>query len=294
MTDTAEYYRESPTNALARSGVEYLSISTDGSGKCTAEAHIHESVEFLYLTSGSFDVYSDEELFCACEGDLVLLRSNSIHRIYSRGNGKNGYHVFKVKPSVLLELADPDRGAGYIMRFVLKNRGAKILWRRDELEGSGILSCVSVLIREVTSPGYAHDVAMKTGIVSLLVEIMRDDSRTRDDSSKNGTYTAAYQIYKAVNYINANYKSSITAADCAAEVNMSYSYFSRTFKNVTGISFKAYLADVRINHAERELLLTDKSVTEVAYECGFSDVSYFIAQYKAHRGCTPHKFRREY
>ena len=73
---------------------------------------------------------------------------------------------------------------------------------------------------------------------------------------------------------------------------MSYSYFSRCFKNVTGKTFKEYLNMVRINHAQRLLATTTLSVTQVALECGYNNISYFIAVYKSLKGETPLSSRR--
>ena len=101
-----------------------------------------------------------------------------------------------------------------------------------------------------------------------------------------------HQIYKAINYINENYGNDISALECAGKVNMSYSYFSRTFKAITGKLFRNYLTEVRIDHAEKLMIQSDLSITEIALECGFGDVSYFISRYKALRGITPHRFRK--
>jgi len=72
---------------------------------------------------------------------------------------------------------------------------------------------------------------------------------------------------------------------------MSYSYFSRCFYRITGKSFKEYLNLTRINRAEKAILTTDKSVTEIAGDCGFNSVSYFISTYKKLKGVTPLSLR---
>ena len=81
---------------------------------------------------------------------------------------------------------------------------------------------------------------------------------------------------------------NITAEDCSKIACMSYSYFSRSFRAVTGKNFKEYLNQVRVAHAEKALLTSDKSVTEVAAHCGYDNVSYFISVYKRIKGVTPH------
>jgi AraC-like DNA-binding protein len=68
---------------------------------------------------------------------------------------------------------------------------------------------------------------------------------------------------------------------------MSYSYFSRNFKRVTGRCFKDFLNITRINNAEMKLRSTTKSVTQIAMECGYNNIAYFSAMYKKLKGVSP-------
>ena len=70
---------------------------------------------------------------------------------------------------------------------------------------------------------------------------------------------------------------------------MSYSYFSRTFKAVTGMTFKSYLNRVRTNKAEQLLLLENRTISEVASACGYNSISYFIKVYRSIKGVSPYK-----
>ena len=83
-------------------------------------------------------------------------------------------------------------------------------------------------------------------------------------------------------------KGLIGVQDCSRVACMSYSYFSRSFRAITGKNFKEYLNQIRVAHAEKALLTTDRSVTEVANHCGYDNVSYFISVYKHLKGETPH------
>ena len=286
------YYVETDNREMIKSGTELFVTSLDGEGKCTATAHIHHSVELLYITEGGFRIFVDDEEYFADKGDLILFPSNSIHRIYTTGDGHNAYIVIKIKPDIFAEMSGDDSNSAYIMRFVLHDK-SKLVWKADEVENGGLKSAIESLQRELSAALPARDVAVKVAILSLLIAILRYDALTGTAAKFTGNVAVARQIYKAITYINRNYGKDISAADCAAYVNMSYSYFSRTFKDVTKKSFKQYLTEVRINHAEKELMLSDKSVTEICFACGFGDVSYFIAQYKALRGKTPHRFRKE-
>jgi AraC-like DNA-binding protein len=75
---------------------------------------------------------------------------------------------------------------------------------------------------------------------------------------------------------------------------MSYYHFSRFFKKLTSKKFNEYLLELRLNSAQKKLLEENKSVSEVALECGFEYVSYFIQKFKERNGLTPREFQRKY
>lgn len=291
MSSDHEYYIESENNILKKSGVQLHYTDSNGIGNA-AGLHIHESVELLYIIDGHYIVSEDRNKYELAEGDIIMLRSNALHSVSSLSEKPGRYLVIKIKPSVLLSMSDRDSGYAYIMRFVLHSSD-KVVWTKSELEGSPIKAFADMLKTEHDTPTLGTDVIRKSAACGLLVSILRDDEANgRRKPIDTSNITAVHQIYKAINYISENYSENISALDCAAKVNMSYSYFSRIFKSITGKSFRTYLTEVRINHADKLMFLSDRSVTEIAMECGFNDVSYFIAQYKAIRGVTPHKYRK--
>lgn len=64
------------------------------------------------------------------------------------------------------------------------------------------------------------------------------------------------------------------------------------FHQETGMSFIQYLNDFRLESCAAQLKRTSKSVTEIAFENGFDNISYFIRQFKKKYSCTPLSFRR--
>ena len=97
-------------------------------------------------------------------------------------------------------------------------------------------------------------------------------------------------IEKAKEYIEANYGSDISLADVADYVFLNPVYFSRYFKQYTGMNFIDYLLDVRMKHAKK-LLSEDFSIKEITKICGYSSVGYFSQSFKKHMGITPKAYR---
>lgn len=249
--------------------------------------HIHSAIEFLIVKSGSYDIFVDERRYSAHPGDMVMLRSNTIHQTYSTTE-LSSYYVVKVRATLPSELSGGSDDSKYLLFFAL-DADSRCFWTRAELDGTPLGRAVADFTSEYESDGVGRVIAMSAAMARVLVEIMREDSARVDALGSRGSEDVTRRIYDTLLYINKNYNQPITAADCARLAGMSYSHFSRTFHKTVGKSFKEYLNFTRINHARKALMSKDMTVTEVAAHCGFDNVSYFISLYKKIKGTTPHK-----
>ena len=75
---------------------------------------------------------------------------------------------------------------------------------------------------------------------------------------------------------------------------MNYYRFSRFFKRVTNRNFNEYLLETRLNYAQKKLLQRKESISEIAMECGFEYVSYFIQKFKKKNGITPREYQKKF
>ena len=251
-------------------------------------AHIHNAVELLYVREGSYTVTLDDMCYEIGEGDLILFCSGVIHHVEAGDSARNSYYVIKIPPSFFLSFAKRDVGAEYAMRFALNRRENKCHWNKEELAGSEIQSVLDSLVGEFIQERYASEVAIKLKIMELLLTILRYD--TPDDRPINDQ--TAHLIYSVMNYVQESFAEDIDEKELAKSNGISYSYFSRSFKNVTGMTFKNYLNRTRISKAQQLLFLKGCSVSEAAIACGYNSMSYFIKVYRLITGTTPYKAMR--
>lgn len=99
-------------------------------------------------------------------------------------------------------------------------------------------------------------------------------------------------IKKAIGFMEKNFSSSFSLDDIASEIGMSPNYFSRFFKKNTGETFYSYLNKIRLYYAHRELLNSDRTVTEIAYDNGFANVKSFIEVFKRAYNTTPSRYKK--
>ena len=98
-------------------------------------------------------------------------------------------------------------------------------------------------------------------------------------------------IQKAVQYIMQNFQNQIQMKDLLEITNMSNTAFYNKFKHTFTLTFKNFLLNLRIGYACKLLTEGELNISEIAYACGFENLSNFNRQFKKNRGITPSQFQ---
>lgn len=89
------------------------------------------------------------------------------------------------------------------------------------------------------------------------------------------------------------YHTDVSLDDLCRHFGRSRSHISHLFKQRNGESILEFCNGLRLEDARRLLLMSDRTVTEIAYDVGFRDPSYFIRRFKERYGASPHRFRKQ-
>jgi AraC-like DNA-binding protein len=134
-------------------------------------------------------------------------------------------------------------------------------------------------------------------LINILYELSLDEhSRILCNSSfiNDSDSSESRRIQKVIDFLEANYQKDISLIDVAKHVGMTEVSFSRFMKKRTGKNFIEYLNDLRLGFASRLLVNTNKYVAEIAFECGFDNLSNFNRLFKKRKECTPTEFRNNF
>ena len=252
--------------------------------------HCHEELElnFIMNAKGAKRVIGDH----ICEIDdleLVLVGSNLPHV----------WQTHKCKSKEIREITIQFHKDLFDEKFLRSNQ---LSFVRNLLEKSA----KGILFSRQTIQQIAPRLTLlsqKQGFDSVLelFSILHDLSISRNMHTLSGsTFNNAELSYnsrrieKAVEYMNQSFQKHITLTEVAKLANMTDVSFSRFFRHRTGITFMDSLLEMRLGHASRLLIDTTQSVAEVAYNCGFNNISNFNRLFKKKKGCTPREFRENY
>jgi AraC family transcriptional regulator of adaptative response / methylphosphotriester-DNA alkyltransferase methyltransferase len=100
-------------------------------------------------------------------------------------------------------------------------------------------------------------------------------------------------VVKAEEFLHQNYAQSIPLDTLAQHVGMSKYHFSRLFKQITGLSAREYLEDIRMERAKEFLICSDLNVEEISYRIGYHSLSRFYTVFTKKEGYTPSEFREK-
>lgn len=131
------------------------------------------------------------------------------------------------------------------------------------------------------------DELMLHSLVLRLVYVLHSNTQKYADC---GRHSFNPSINKAIKYINANIEGDLSLQNVADYVALAPTYFHSCFKRSVGKTLREYVEDVRLKHSINLMLTSDMTLTEIAYNSGFSSQSYYSSVFKRKLGCTPRSY----
>lgn len=147
------------------------------------------------------------------------------------------------------------------------------------------------LVKAYNFPDGESELVIAEKILALCRLIEKETGELKMQKKLSANISRPEIIEDAVKYISENYSDNINLSDLAHAANLSPTYFHKLFRKAVGQTLCEYILDVRIRAAKSLLLTTDKSLVDIASECGFSSQSYFNYAFKKAENTTPNQYR---
>lgn len=235
-------------------------------------SHWHEPVEFLYCIEGTCSIQCDSKVLTMHQGETVAINPLSLHHINTDSSVK--YLCLIVKSSFFAE-----NGI----------KADKLLF--DDIFSDETANALMKDIYEIyqKSPSVFSTAEKRLAVLSYVLYICKNYTSKNANSKINSKGYSA--ILNAVKYINDNFSKKLSLDELSEKANYSKYHFARMFKENTGVTVLEHINRIRCDNARTLLRDTEKSISEIGFECGFDSPSYFSKSFKEHYGVLPNTYR---
>lgn len=248
--------------------------------------HWHYAIEIIYVLKGTLEVYINSVKYEIHQGQLEIINVDEVHHLHSKENNK--ILVFHIDPYFFEKYYSDIKN----MFFYTKSSS---LHSQSSEEYDELRTYLSRILCEVVQKQEDYDEEIEDLLVKLLYHLINnfnyliyEKEELKDDANQLQRY---HSISK---YIFNNYNNNITLKDIANNEFLSPQYLSHEIKYATGYSFTDLINLTRVEESIKLLLDTDKTISEISEEVGFSHTRYFNKNFKLHYKVTPLQFRKRY
>lgn len=243
----------------------------------TDKGRVLHEYQLLYITQGKGTFRSANtppEGVRVKKGTLILLRPGELHSYCPLAStGWMEYYI-----------GFEGHTFDQLLRLLGLNKGQQ-LW---EIGFNNELTQLYLRAIDIASDNKIAPQPLLTGIVCHMIGLICYTIRNQNGPAANLLEQA---VEKAKIIMDERVTEEIDLYALASELNLSYSWFRKTFKDFTGHSPAKYFQQLKLRRAQRLLSDTALSIKEIAYSLGYKSTEHFFAIFKKHTGYTPTAYR---
>ena len=254
----------------------------------SAPCHWHDDIEWVYMISGKMCYYINGKSVLLNEKDSLMVNARQMHYGYSYKEQDCRFLCILFHPSLL------GGNKALLQKYVtpvIENADCEYLhFSSKQARGQEIAEYLEQIrcLKEGAANAYEMQaIAVRFQLWSSLLQcgefVIRDSK-----SDRNGELEIQKNM---VSFIYQHYAEQISLNDIAASGNVSRSKCCLIFKHYLQQSPVDFLNTLRLKTSCSLLRNTDKSITEIAFICGFNHLSYFSKLFIRSFGCTPREYR---
>lgn len=250
--------------------------------------HFHPEYElnFIFGAQGGRRIVGDH-ISTIDNLELVLIGPNIFHGWENfKNTGKDEFHEVTIQ--FQKDIFDPvllEKNIMHPIKTLFENSTRGILFSQETIK-----SVKNTILSMSHTQGFDSFLKLQSLLYNLALS--RDQTfLSHMGFPRKNDFHSSQRIEIVYRFLKDNYQRRIKIEEVAALVNMSVISLSRLIKKSTGKSFKEFLIEVRLGSATRQLIESNKNITEICYDCGFNNISNFNRIFKKYRNSTPSEFR---
>lgn len=246
-------------------------------GNYVREKHWHTSIEIFAVMEGSLDFFVNKEEYPLKAGEQIIINSNELHSI----------HAVEKNKTVVLQIPLKQFENYFTAQRYIRFRG------QEELVDKKLAS----LLRKLYHVYSERKIGYEFRTISIFYEIMYilvKDYRVTETREKDIRHSRRLDtLSKITTYMREHYREELKLSDVAATFGYSDAYLSRMFQKYAKINYKTYLQDIRMAYAYRDLVNTDRTISQIALDNGFCSSRGFSGEFQKRYGILPSEMRKQ-
>ncbi len=256
-----------------------------------SEFHFHEECQLAYIIKGNGKRIVGDSVEYFVEKELVFLGPNIPHVWYNSGAnpGKN-------PRSLSLSLfISPKQVTEHLAAFGESQKVEQLFYKAQRgmvITGQSKKKLIALLTKSAANHGIPHLILLLQ-ILDILATTTEYTLLASNNYINNFQYRDNERMNKVYQYLLKNFRNEILLNEVADIAGMNPNAFCRYFKSRTQKSCSRFINEIRISYASKLLCDKNESITQIAYECGFNNVSNFNRSFKMIKKISPSQYRRE-
>ena len=260
-------------------------------GDLTDIRHTHDFSELIIITAGGGTHWINGVTYPVTAGDIFLIQGNTEH--YFEKRHQLGMYNIMFDDSYLKEHLHSLRSLSGFNAFFLFEptyRRSHKFKSRLHISPETMRPLQTELQRmtdEMKEDHPGNDLILLAKALEIFVFISREYSRIRNPMARS-----LCRLGELISLLENRYREHWTISRISRIAAMAPSTLLPVFKKVTGYSPIDYLLHVRLAKAAEMLLKTEKTISEIAQDCGFADSNYFSRQFRNSYSLSPREYRK--
>jgi AraC-like DNA-binding protein len=249
--------------------------------------HWQDSIEILFVLKGTIQLGVETEEYTLEEREIEIINANEVYRIESK-DPDNLVLILNIDPNFFERYYDDAKETFFYTNSSDDNA--------QEDEKYYILRrFISILLYEVISKIDDYEDSIEANLLEMMYHLLNNFHYLYyDEESLKNDEPQLERYHRIVKYISNNYMNKVSLQDIAEKEFLSSQYLSYKIKEVFGHGFNEYLNLMRVEESTKLLLDSDKNISEISEDVGFSHVRYYNKHFKLHYNLTPMQYRKKY
>lgn len=259
--------------------------------------HWHPELEILIVNHGEIDFMTNDKVEVLHAGQGIIINANVMHSVgTSLPDANCSFYSTTFNPAFLFGYGDILMSEKYMTPVVKSKHFQYMIIDESDPGRSVLLDCINNVIADNLIKKFGFELSTKANLCNFWLTLVNLVAPFDSVKKTSGSMSLDESRTKdMILYIEEHYADKITLDELAASVHISKSECCRCFKRALNLTPIDYLLKYRVSVAAGLIQSKDSkasSFSELAYNVGFNNASYFNKVFKELLGCTPSEYRK--